>query len=128
MRVPNEILIQGALALILYEEMNALSTSLKTNNPFSPFATETGLRFNHVLNRTFDFVIDDKNMEVSVKYIEPEIFSMRTNNIGPWRRVMGSLKKINNALELNTEIDGVITRTRVTKLGDRLHLFTNVSR
>ncbi|KAL2731083.1 hypothetical protein V1478_005496 [Vespula squamosa] len=125
LRIPNEILIQGAVALILYEEMNALSVSLKTNNPFSPFATETGLRFNHVLNRTFNFSFDNKNMEVSVKYIEPEIFSMRTNNIGPWRRVIGTLKKRNNTLELNTEIDGVITRAKVTKLGNRLHLFTN---
>nr|XP_050866201.1 methylcrotonoyl-CoA carboxylase subunit alpha, mitochondrial isoform X2 [Vespula vulgaris] len=125
LRVPNETLIQGAMALILYEEMNALSISLKTNNPFSPFATETGLRLNHVLNRTFNFSVDNKNMEVNVKYIEPEVFSMRTNNIGPWRRVIGTLKKINNALELNTEIDGVITKARVTKLGNRLHLFTN---
>nr|KAF7396822.1 hypothetical protein H0235_016359 [Vespula pensylvanica] len=125
LRVPNETLIQGAIALILYEEMNALSISLKTNNPFSPFATETGLRLNHVLSRTFNFSVDNKNMEVNVKYIEPEVFSMRTNNIGPWRRVIGTLKKINNALELNTEIDGVIRRARVTKLGNRLHLFTN---
>ncbi|XP_047365479.1 methylcrotonoyl-CoA carboxylase subunit alpha, mitochondrial isoform X2 [Vespa velutina] len=125
LRIPNEILIQGALALILYEEMNALSISLKTNNPFSPFATETGLRFNHILNRTFKFAIDNKCMEVSVKYVEPETFSMRTNNIGPWRRVTGTLKKRNNALELNAEIDGIIGRTRVTKLENTLHLFTN---
>ncbi|XP_046836271.1 methylcrotonoyl-CoA carboxylase subunit alpha, mitochondrial isoform X2 [Vespa crabro] len=92
LRIPNEILIQGALALILYEEMSALSISLKTNNPFSPFATETGMRFNHVLNRTFKFAVDNKSLEVSVKYVEPETFSMRINNIGPWRRVTGKVK------------------------------------
>ncbi|KAK2583143.1 hypothetical protein KPH14_009167 [Odynerus spinipes] len=123
--VPDEILMQGALALILHEEMNALSASLKTNNPFSPFATETGLRFNHVLNRTLKFDVDDKNMEVNVKYIEPEIFSMRTNNIGPWRKVIGTLKKVHNVLVLSTEINGVITKAKVAKLQNKLHLFTN---
>ncbi|XP_014608603.1 PREDICTED: methylcrotonoyl-CoA carboxylase subunit alpha, mitochondrial [Polistes canadensis] len=125
LRIPNGVLMQSVLALILYEEMNALTISLKTNNPFSPFATETGFRFNHILNRTLNFTVNDKNMEVSVKYVEPEIYSMRVNNIGPWRQVHGTMKKINNVLQLNIEIDGVITKTKVTKLGNRLHLFTN---
>lgn len=117
--------MQGALALILHEEMNALSTSLKTNNPFSPFATETGLRINHILNRTLHFTTNNKNVEVSVKYVEPEIFSMRVNNIGPWRKVIGTLKKVNNTLVLSTEIDGVVTKANIAKLGNKLHLFTS---
>lgn len=123
--IPDEILVQGALALILYEEMNALNISLQTNNPFSPFATETGLRINHILSRTLNFTTDNKNIEVSVKYVEPEMFSMRTNNIGPWRKVIGTLKKVNNMLILSTEIDGVITKAKIAKLGNKLHLFTN---
>ncbi|XP_011050854.1 PREDICTED: methylcrotonoyl-CoA carboxylase subunit alpha, mitochondrial isoform X2 [Acromyrmex echinatior] len=50
LHISNKILIQGTLASILYEDIESLSTSLETKDPFTPFAVETGLRLNHVLN------------------------------------------------------------------------------
>lgn len=35
------------MALILYEENNTISTNINTNDPYSPFATQTGFRVNH---------------------------------------------------------------------------------
>ncbi|KOC70796.1 Methylcrotonoyl-CoA carboxylase subunit alpha, mitochondrial, partial [Habropoda laboriosa] len=59
LHVPNEIAAQAALATILYEDTHSLRSSLATIDPFSPFATETGLRFNHPLTRTFAFNVSN---------------------------------------------------------------------
>ncbi|XP_066582981.1 methylcrotonoyl-CoA carboxylase subunit alpha, mitochondrial [Prorops nasuta] len=125
LQVPSELLAQSTLALILCEEMTALSTGLETNNLFSPFSTEAGFRVNHILERKFDFSINDEAYSVEVKYVEPEEFLMRINNIGPWRKVTGTLKKVGNALSLKAEIDGVINKLRFTRIDDTLYLFTN---
>ncbi|CAK9832079.1 Methylcrotonoyl-CoA carboxylase subunit alpha, mitochondrial, partial [Anthophora retusa] len=64
LHVPSEIAAQAALATILYEDTNSLRYSLATVDPFSPFATETGIRFNHPLMRTFSFDVCDDNIKV----------------------------------------------------------------
>ncbi|KAF3424710.1 hypothetical protein E2986_09773 [Frieseomelitta varia] len=103
LHVPNEVVAQAALALILYEDTHSLRSSFTTSDPFSPFATETGLRLNHTLTRTFFFNVCDDDIKVEVRYVEPEVYSMRINQIGPWRRVTGTLRKKENSLELCTE-------------------------
>jgi 3-methylcrotonyl-CoA carboxylase alpha subunit len=122
----NRILIQGALASILYEDMESLRTSLETKDPLTPFAVETGLRLNHVLNRTFLFDVEKENNTVEVKYVEPDVYLMRVNRLGPWRKVTGTLKKMDGTLELFSEIDGVIAKAQTVKLGNKLHIFTKV--
>lgn len=122
----NETLIQGALASILFEEMVSLATSVETKDPFSPFVVETGLRLNHVLKNTFYFDVGKEKNVVEVKYAEPDVYLMRVNKLGSWKRVTGTSKKIDGALELSTEIDGVITKARIVKLNDKLHIFTKV--
>lgn len=122
--IPNQVLIQGALACILYEDIDSLSASLETKDPFSPFAIETGFRLNHVLKHTFQFNIENENNIVEVKYPEPDMYLMRVNRLGPWRKVIGTLKKIDGASELFIEIDGIITKVRTVKLNNKLHIFT----
>ncbi|KAL0133430.1 hypothetical protein PUN28_000871 [Cardiocondyla obscurior] len=118
------VLIQGTLALILYEDVESLSISLETNNPFTPFAVETGLRLNHVLNRTFLFDVGKESNTIDVKYIEPDVYCMRVNKLGSWKKVTGTLKKTDGSLELIAEIDGIITKARTVKLNNKLHIFT----
>ncbi|XP_076632449.1 methylcrotonoyl-CoA carboxylase 1 [Colletes latitarsis] len=124
LQVPNEVAMQAALASILYEDMHSLQSSLKTSDPFSPFATEIGFRLNHSLTRIFRFKVYGSDVEIEVRYTEPEVYHMRVGKIGPWRRVTGTLKKRKNSLELCVEIDVWITRTTVTKIHNKLHLFT----
>lgn len=124
LRVSSQVAVQAALASILYEDTRSLRSSLTTIDPFSPFATEIGVRLNHTLTRTFSFNVYGDNVNVEVNYTEPEIYLMRTNEIGPWRRVTGALRKKGNWLELRCEIDETVTRTRITKIGGTLHLFT----
>lgn len=120
------MLIQGALASILYEDINSLSTSLETKDPFSPFVVEIGLRLNHVLKHTFQFNIENKNNIVEVKYAEPDVYLMRVNRLGPWRKVTGTLKRTDDASELVIDIDGIISKARTVKLNNKLHVFTKV--
>ncbi|XP_076246783.1 methylcrotonoyl-CoA carboxylase 1 isoform X2 [Calliopsis andreniformis] len=122
--LPSEVAIQAALASILYEEMQLLRSSIRTTDPVNPFASETGLRLNHTLTRIFYFNVHTDDVTIEVKYIEPEIYSMRVNKIGPWRTVIGTLKVKNKSLKLCTEIDGVITKAFVIKIHNKLHLFT----
>lgn len=127
LNIPSEIAAQAALATILHGDACSLRASVKTVDPFSPFATETGLRLNHPLTRVFSFNTCGNDITVEVKYIEPEVYSMRINNIGSWRRVTGTLKKIGDSLELATEIDEMITRARIVKIRNKLYLFTKAS-
>lgn len=124
LHIPNSVLIQAALTSILHEDVDSLSASLETKDPFSPFAMETGLRLNHMLKHTFHFNVGNENHIVEVKYPEPDLYLMRVNRLGPWRKVMGTLKKIDGVLELFTEIDGIITKAQTVKLNNKLHIFT----
>ncbi|KAG7199542.1 hypothetical protein KM043_014153 [Ampulex compressa] len=124
LQVPNEVLAQGALASILYQEMDSLKTSLKTKDPLSPFVIETGLRFNYIHNEIFKFNVENEELEVEVKFIEPEIYLMRMNKIGPWRKVIGTLKSKSGTLELSAEVDGVHNKSTIAKIKNTLHLFT----
>lgn len=123
-QVPNRVLAKGALSLILCEEMNSLKRSVRTDDPFNPFAVETGLRLNHSLNRRFNFEVEGEHFFVDVQYVEPEVYSMRINDLGPWRTVTGSLTKKGNTLELESTIDGIVQKSRVVKTENQLNLFT----
>lgn len=107
--------------------MNSLQCSFTTSDPFSPFATEIGVRINHTLKQTFCFNVCDNDIEIEVKYVEPEVYSMRVKGIGPWRRVTGTLKNRKNLLKLYVEIDECITKATITKIHNKLHIFTKVS-
>lgn len=124
LRTSSGVLIQGTLASILHEDMESLRASLETKDPLTPFAVETGLRLNHVLNRTFRFDVGKESNTVEVRYTEPDVYLMRVNGLGPWRRVTGTLKRTDGALELFAEIDGVVAKARTVKLDNKLHIFT----
>lgn len=125
--MPNRILIEGALGLILHEEMSALKTAVKMNDTFNPFALETGLRINHSLTKRFNFQVGNEKLFVDVQYVEPEVYFMRTNDLGPWRKVTGTLKKLNNTLELKSEVDGVVQKSKFVKIDNELYVFTQVN-
>lgn len=127
LQTSSKILIQGTLTSILYEDMESLSVSLETKDPFTPFVLETGLRLNHVLHRTFLFDVEKESNVVEVKYAEPDVYLMRVNRLGPWRKVTGILKKTDGVLELFAEIDGITIKARTVKLNNKLHIFTKVS-
>ncbi|XP_076282124.1 methylcrotonoyl-CoA carboxylase 1 [Lasioglossum baleicum] len=125
LRVSHSVAIQAVLTSIFYEDLLSLQSSLATTDPYSPFATEIGSRLNHTLTKAFRFNVCNSDIDIEVKYIEPEVYSVRIDKIGPWRRVTGTLKKKDSStLELCTEIDGQITRASVFIIHNKIHLFT----
>lgn len=126
LQVPNEVLAQGTLGIILGEELEAMRKAMDSEDPLSPFATETGLRLNHALVRKFQFIVGNDELVVDVEYSEPEVYLMRVNDSGPWRKVTGSLKKTEKTLELKTEIDGVVGSVRIARVGNEVVLFGKV--
>ncbi|XP_074113415.1 methylcrotonoyl-CoA carboxylase 1 [Cotesia typhae] len=125
LQVPSDILCQAALATILCEDLACLKTAVNCKNPWSPFNTELGFRVNHPLAKQFNFIFNDQKLMVDVKYTEPEVYSMRVNGIGPWRKVIGTLTQEDNVLELKSEVQDTKMKTRIVKINDQLYLFTN---
>ncbi|XP_051168399.1 methylcrotonoyl-CoA carboxylase subunit alpha, mitochondrial [Leptopilina boulardi] len=123
LQVPNDVLAQGTLGIILNEELEAMKKSIETNDPFSPFAIESGIRLNHILMRKFEFLVGEEKFVVDVKYVEPEIFMMRINDSGAWRKVTGTMTMDGKTMKLNIEIDGVIQRVNIAKVDDQIVLF-----
>lgn len=123
LQVPSEVLAQGTLGIILSEELEAMKKSMTTEDPFSPFAIETGLRINHTLMRKFQFLVDEEKFIVDVQYSEPEIFMMRINDSGPWRKVTGTLTVDDKTMKLKTEIDGIIQTVNIAKVDEQIVLF-----
>ena len=126
LHVPSEVLVQGTLAVILNEELEAMKKALNSEDPLSPFATETGFRINHILAKKFKFLVGNEEFVIDVQYTEPDVYLIRVNDLGPWRKVTGSLKKMNKTLELNTEIDGVAEIVKIANLGSEIVLFGKV--
>ncbi|XP_043480671.1 methylcrotonoyl-CoA carboxylase subunit alpha, mitochondrial [Leptopilina heterotoma] len=124
LQVPSDVLAQGTLGLILNEELEAMKKSIETDDPFSPFATETGVRVNHALMRNFQFLVGEEKFVTDVQYVEPDVFMMRINNLGPWRKVTGTMTIDGKTMKLNTEIDGVIQQVNIAKLDDQLVVFS----
>lgn len=87
---------------------------------------EIGFRLNHVLKHTFQFNIENENNIVEVKYTESDVYLIRVNKLGPWRKVVGTLKKTDDVSELITDIDGIISKARTVKFNNKLHIFTKV--
>lgn len=123
--ITDEILSQGALALILEEDLFPLNLGSRDALEFSPFAANPGLRLNHSLQRRFNFVSKDENFTVDARYVAPGKFLMRVNDAGSWRSASGSAIKKNNVFELYSEIDGVKSRARIVNNKGELFLFTN---
>lgn len=125
-QIPHETIAEGALALILYDEYESLERAVTLNDPFNPFAVECGYRINHKLKRRYEFKVGEENCTVDVQFEEPENYLMRVNEIGPWRKVSGTLKKSNDKLELTSEIDELSKKSIFVEIDNDLILFTNV--
>ncbi|XP_015126568.1 methylcrotonoyl-CoA carboxylase subunit alpha, mitochondrial [Diachasma alloeum] len=122
---PSAVLAQGVLGLILSEDLSALKAALDTKDPFSPFKTELGMRLNHSLKKRFKLNFMGDDFVVDVKYEQPDVYLMRINDIGPWRRVEGHLTQGDDDLVLRSVVEGVKTKSCICRFNDELHVFTN---
>ncbi|XP_012274528.1 methylcrotonoyl-CoA carboxylase subunit alpha, mitochondrial [Orussus abietinus] len=124
-QVPSNVLTQAALTFILYEEYECLKSIINVKSHIDPFAVEAGFRMNNISMRTFRFNAQGEEFVIDVKYVEPEVYAIRVNKLGPWRQATGILTKKDNIMELTSEIDGLTSQARVVKINDELNLFAS---
>ncbi|XP_014227512.1 methylcrotonoyl-CoA carboxylase subunit alpha, mitochondrial [Trichogramma pretiosum] len=122
--IPESVVVEAALSLILSDETEGFDSS---NDRLNPFRTETAFRLNHTLNRRICLEMKGKKFIVDVKYTEPEGYSIRLNESGSWRSVTGDLKKMDNILELRSFIDGKFKKSRIVKMKNDVFLFMDDS-
>uniref|UniRef100_A0A0C9QAY5 Mccc1_1 protein n=1 Tax=Fopius arisanus TaxID=64838 RepID=A0A0C9QAY5_9HYME len=123
---PSAVLAQGVLGLIFCEDLTTLKAALDTRDPFNPFKTEIGMRVNHSLKKRFKLIFMKNEFVVDVKYEHPDVYLMRINDLGPWRKVEGQLTQVDNDLVLKSIVEGIMTKSCICRFDDELHVFTNV--
>ncbi|XP_060862861.1 methylcrotonoyl-CoA carboxylase subunit alpha, mitochondrial isoform X1 [Metopolophium dirhodum] len=131
--LPNtELISQAVIALILYEENNTISSNINTNDPYSPFATQTGFRVNHnyvqkiklkhnLCGEMYDVRIEycgvgssNSRFNVSFKNKDTEIES----------NVIGSLDTSSpNRFHLTCIVDGTLYKSNIAFIENSVHLF-----
>lgn len=126
LQVPFGVLSESILGLILMADYHAIKSGINTPNSLSPFRTELGFRLNHKLIKKFELMFDDDKYTVVVKYETPDVFMMRINDNGPWKKITGQLTPDDgNGFELRSEIDEVTKKSKIFKNNNELHVFTN---
>ncbi|XP_063982141.1 methylcrotonoyl-CoA carboxylase subunit alpha, mitochondrial isoform X2 [Diachasmimorpha longicaudata] len=125
LKPPSAVLAQGVLGLILIEDMAALKAALNTKDPFNPFKTELGMRINHSLTKRFKLNFMEEDFVVDVKYEQPDIYLMRVNDLGPWRKVEGTLTQEKDDLVLRSVVEEMKNKSCLCRFDDELHVFTN---
>ncbi|XP_043284670.1 methylcrotonoyl-CoA carboxylase subunit alpha, mitochondrial isoform X2 [Venturia canescens] len=121
----DEILSQGALALLISEQTAVLASGKNEKNPSNPFNTIAGFRTNHELNRHFEFSFMDERFKVHVQYVKSGAYLIRVNNKEPAKLVTGSSTVRGDTMFLISEIDGKKQKSRIVSVGRELHIFTN---
>lgn len=111
--------------MILHDELETLKRAVD-NNSLDSFAAETGFRVNHTLTRRIEFCVKDEQFVVDVEFVEPEEYLVRVNEIGPWYKVSGSLRKDGNDLQLTVEFDNVTNKVNIVKICNEFYVFDKV--
>lgn len=124
-RVPESVIAQVAMAIVLHEELVSITNSLQSEDPFSPFATLTGFRVNHLFVRPMKLQCNGKDYEIEVTYEHSESYLVRIGKTPHRILVNGRLTRHSNGLELKCEMFDSVFSSTVVILDDlHVHLFT----
>lgn len=124
-KVPESVITQAVIAVVLHEELVTITKALNSDDPFSPFATLTGFRVNHLFVRPMRLQCNGKDYEVEVTYEHSESYVVRIGKSPHRILVNGRLTRHTNGLELKCEMfDSMFTATVVILDDLHVHLFT----
>ncbi|XP_021914413.1 methylcrotonoyl-CoA carboxylase subunit alpha, mitochondrial isoform X2 [Zootermopsis nevadensis] len=118
---PDHIVIQAVLVVVLNEQLEAQKAASASQDPFSPFFSEIGMRLNHLLVRDFSFRC---GKEAQVTYKKREGFLVRVSGAEEQLDVSGTLSMSNNRLELICHMDKKVVKSHVVITPTDVHLFT----
>ncbi|XP_014676946.1 PREDICTED: methylcrotonoyl-CoA carboxylase subunit alpha, mitochondrial-like [Priapulus caudatus] len=118
--LPEHVLCQVALAMVLEERQQTRVHSLTTPDPFSPFSFGCGTRLNHKQKKTLELNSGDQKLSIVVTYNGLNDFTVTFD--GKSHHVKGQMAPLDN--ELTCEVDGTITKAKVVMRGNTYHIFT----
>ncbi|GFG33095.1 hypothetical protein Cfor_12117 [Coptotermes formosanus] len=121
---PDHVIIQAALAVVLNEQLKAQKAAAASQDPFSPFVSEFGMRLSHLLVRDFIFRYGKQVVTVQLTYEKQGHFLVRINGVEKLLDVTGTLLMTDNRLHLACHIDKKVFKSHVFITPSDIHLFT----
>lgn len=116
-------LTQAALAVILTEEMEAISKAINKRDHYNPFIVESGFRPNYNYVRSMKMKRKDEDIEVKIKYLENNTYEVSTDGGNTWTNVYGELMVEEDITTLKCNIDGAISNVNVYKNEEVISIF-----
>lgn len=120
--LPDYVVCQAALALVLLQQEQSRKTSLLSLDPFSPFSYGCGSRLNHHLTNTVQLDAEGSKIEVKVTYLGLKNFTV--NFDGKEYNVTGQFQQHGDAGDVTCSVNGITTKNTVVLQDETVHLFT----
>lgn len=118
--ISNDLLVQAALASILYEQNSAIVNTVQNNDSFNTFF---GFRLNHKLSRKIKLLAAGQEYTFEVKYNSPQDYKINVNG-GDDFIVSGCLVKNNGKLNLASSVNGYMSKSSIVVAEKEIFLFT----
>lgn len=112
--VMEEQLVQGAIATVLTEEMEEVTSAIEKADHYNPFVVESGFRPNYELVKDIKLKYKDQDVLVQVKFLEGNEYHVSVDG-NDWLSVTGEIINEGDATILRCNIDGAISNVKVYK-------------
>lgn len=119
-------LIQGALTLILTDDIVEKDNALKDNNRFNPFVVETGFRVNYLYQKDVKLKFNEKEVIAKVRFVAGDKYSISADGSSNWMNVEADVRKNGEILVLNCNVNGELFKAHVYRNDDIVCVFDEV--
>lgn len=123
--ISDDMLLQGAVSLIVNENNAALTNALRAGRLNDPFAMNLGFRVNSSSVRTVVFKTENKEEKVFVTQVE-DGFRAKVND-GEWRNVQVKTVEDEGRFSLKINVDGSVFNFSAVITPEAVTIFNEVS-
>lgn len=123
--VSDDMLLQGAVSLIVNENNAALTNALRAGQLNNPFAMNLGFRVNSSAVRTVVFKTENKEEKVFMTQVK-DGFKAKVND-GEWRNVQVKTVKDADRFSLKINVDGSVFNFSAVITPEAVTIFNEVS-
>ncbi|CAL8306506.1 unnamed protein product [Lota lota] len=115
-------LCRAALGLLIRERGRTQEFSHLSADPYSPFGSSSGRRFNILYSRNMTLQVGDKKVDVVVTYNKDGSYTMQIGDEA--HHVTGEVKSEGGASFLHCSVNGVESRPKLVIVDNTVHLFS----
>lgn len=119
-------LVQGAMALVLTDELGKIEEAIDFGDHFNPFVVESGFRINYQHCRDVKLKRKDVEFSVKVKAEDGNKHLVSLDNGASWCAVDGQLLKEDGKFVLKCNVDGEISKVNVFRNDANIVIFDKV--